>query len=378
VRKAVARGVTFLKGRIQTPVAEQYAGVGMTALMGLALLECDVPADDPVVQKVAAQVRGIDKATPSAWAVYEMSVAVWFLDRLGQKEDRPLIRTLALRLIAAQTAKGGWGYPCPPLAEDAQKELAELLKTKVDSAAPAPKNTALANVAALRFRAGDKVTFTAQENDNSNTQFAILALWAARKYGVPVERPLAMVEARMRGGQYADGSWGYFSYGGASDVYHGSMTCAGLMGLAVARGVRPTGDGSAKPARDLPVENGVRYLGKTLGKKPGDPSIPAHTGGAGSEGKMLKADSYGDLYFLWSVQRMAVVYDWQKIGGVDWYAWGRDLLLPAQQSDGSWNDVWGPSVDTSFALLFLKRANVVKDLTAELKSRPIVIDMKGK
>jgi len=304
---------------------------------------------------------------------------VWFLDRLGKEEDRPLIRTLALQLIAAQTVNGGWGYGCPVLADDAQKELTELLKTKVDVAAAAPKNAALANIAALKYRSGDKLTIQAGiYEDNSNTQFAILALWAARKYGVPVERPLALVEARMRGSQWPDGSWGYY-LNPTSDIWHGSMTCAGLMGLAVARGVRPKDDSTTKPARDTAVENGVRFLGNTLGKKPGDPSIPAPMGaGAPYAGKLLKSDSGGDVYFLWSVERMAVVYDWTIIGAVDWYSWGCDLLLPAQQNDGSWVDVWSPSIDTAFALLFLKRANVVKDLTVELKSRPIEIDMKGK
>src|SRR5262249_28735640 len=76
--------------------------------------------------------------------------------------------------------------------------------------------------------------------DNSNTQFAILALWTARRYGVPVEDALARVEKRFRGSQNADGGWGYQIIVGAKTPFLNSisastaaMTCAGLLGLAM-------------------------------------------------------------------------------------------------------------------------------------------------
>jgi hypothetical protein len=45
------------------------------------------------------------------------------------------------------------------------------------------------------------------------------------------------------------------------------------------------------------------------------------------------------------------------------------LLLSAQQADGGWTGKYGSGVDTSFALLFLRRANLTRDLTAFLKGR---------
>src|SRR5262249_36190792 len=55
-----------------------------------------------------------------------------------------------------------------------------------------------------------------------------------------------------------------------------------------------------------------------------------------------------------------------KIGGVDWYAAGATALVPAQNSDGSWGGKGGdgPEGDTAFALLFLSRSNVVRDLSS--------------
>ena len=78
-----------------------------------------------------------------------------------------------------------------------------------------------------------------------------------------------------------------------------------------------------------------------------------------------------DLYFLWSLQRVGVLYDLDLIEGKDWYTWGYKKLLPMQKNDGSWTEgaYYGnnPVINTCFALLFLKRANLVKDLTDKLQ-----------
>ena len=42
----------------------------------------------------------------------------------------------------------------------------------------------------------------ARSDDNSNTQFAMLALWAARRHDVPVEVALGLVEQRFRATQH--------------------------------------------------------------------------------------------------------------------------------------------------------------------------------
>ena len=78
-----------------------------------------------------------------------------------------------------------------------------------------------------------------------------------------------------------------------------------------------------------------------------------------------------DYYFLWSLERVGVLYNLPKIDGKDWYAWGRGPLLAKQNKDGSWTggNYWGSNniLDTCFALLFLKQANLAKDLTNKLQ-----------
>src|SRR5258707_1087272 len=63
----------------------------------------------------------------------------------------------------------------------------------------------------------EKTPNTGQQIDNSNTQFAILALWIGRRqpYSVPVDYPLKLAEKRFRRMQGDDGSWTYGQTGGA-------------------------------------------------------------------------------------------------------------------------------------------------------------------
>ena len=89
---------------------------------------------------------------------------------------------------------------------------------------------------------------------------------------------------------------------------------------------------------------------------------------------LIGADSIGDLYYLWSLERVAVAYDLELIGGKDWYRWGAEIIVKNQKADGGWSDVYHGIPDTCFALLFLKRTNVAQDLTGELRKLQNLID----
>jgi hypothetical protein len=460
VNQAIDRGVAYLKGRLaamlDTPGPTGGYRMGVLALGGLTLLECGVAVDDPLIQKTADAVRGADSISS-----YDLAVSVWFLARLGNERDR--IRELALRMIAGQTVNGGWGYTCPPLSAKEQAVLLERLQTAGDAKIDR-------TVAALRYKPGDKLVMQEDvTDDNSITQFVVLALWIAREHEVPIARPLALVEGRFRASQNGDGSWGYFpsnSLGRERGIRRpDSMTCAGLMGLAVGRGARKVEGKAGEAVRDPVIDKAVAFLAKRLGKAgplseterqrfqeqhaaakaqlddwlvqieklqrieekvtrivrlvdkrlaeydklPRAKQLeqakemkdliennkaliapmqqehkelisqlekisPLDNGRAG---RLTGAVAWGGLYYLWSLERMAVVYDWKTIGGVDWYAWGAELILASQNDDGSWADAFPGIPDTCFALLFLKRVNVAKTLTSELKIQgPIVIDGK--
>jgi hypothetical protein len=365
IDNAIAEGVWFLKDHMNANGAwgDNLGGlrglsVGFASLPGLTLLECGVPADDPAVQNAAKLVRAeAESLGGNQRATYQLALAILFLDRLGeyrdrQERDRGLIQFLALSLIAGQRADGGWSYICP---EPDKTEVPQLLTLLGE-----PRHSL-----GDWHKALNRGTFPAGGWDNSNTQFAVLALWVAQRHGVPIEKPIEVVEKHFRTSQLhappgeiigdrdnvnLDGSW-YYSPGRNAFPWP-SMTCSGLLGLAIGHGVtKDPKEKSQKPLDDPAIKAGLAMLAREV-DRPGEKRMT-------------------DLYFLWSLQRVGVLYDMDLIEGKDWYTWGYKKLLPMQKNDGSWTEgaYYGnnPILNTCFALLFLKRANLVKDLTDKLQ-----------
>src|SRR5262249_58803378 len=95
---------------------------------------------------------------------------------------------------------------------------------------------------------------------------------------------------------------------------------------------------------------------------PGQNGNPVAVVGAGNTGR--------GYYYLWSLERVAVAYGLESIGGKDWYGWGAHIIVGNQHPDGSWSAKYPEGgVDTSFALLFLVRANLATDLTDLIKGK---------
>jgi hypothetical protein len=391
INKAIDRGVAFLKGA-QTDKGSWKWGmyrdgrfqVAQCAMPAYALLEAGVPANDPVIQKAAEYVRS--HVQPSDFT-YELSLVLLFLDRLGDPKDEKLIRTVAARLIAGQHHTGGWSYRCPVLDDKGEQGLLQILeqvskgmKKKgqtreqtlqgLEIPPPLRELPSLRSAASLIWReppassitiADSGVRFSATgRTDNSNTQFALLGLWAAQRHGVPVEPTFEIMVARFeRSHIYPSGLWWYTldETGGSR-----SMICVGLMGLAIGRGLQLATPGSVTGLqKDIHVLKGLAALSKRLGK-------PA--------GRMDKPVPFLDVYFLWSVERVAMLYDLRTIGDKDWYRWGAESLVTNQAKGGWWtgespqlewtgkrNYDYKAALTTAFALLFLKRAHPMKELT---------------
>jgi hypothetical protein len=394
INKAIDRGVAFLKGAQSEKGSWKWGmyrdgrfQVAQCAMPAYALLEAGVTADDPVIRKAAEYVRS--RVIASDYT-YELSLVLLFLDRLGDPKDEKLIRTLAARLIAGQHHTGGWSYRCPILDEKSEQTLLKLLdplskemtskrQTReqalmgLDIPLPLRELPVFRSTAALIWQeppasnisvADSGARFSATgRTDNSNTQFAMLGLWAAQRHGVPVEPTFEIMVARFeRSHVHPSGLWWY-----ALDETGGSrsMICVGLLGLAIGRGLRLTTPGSVTGVqKDIHVLKGLAALNKRLGR-------PA--------GRMDRPSPFLDLYFLWSVERLAMLYELRTIGDKDWYRWGAESLVTNQAKSGFWtgeslqlewtgkrNYDYKATLTTSFALLFLKRAHPMKDLTPRL------------
>ncbi|MCZ2341740.1 MAG: HEAT repeat domain-containing protein [Bacteroidales bacterium] len=76
-------------------------------------------------------------------------------------------------------------------------------------------------------------------------------------------------------------------------------------------------------------------------------------------------------YVLWSIERVAVAYDLQTIGNVDWYEIAAQYLLPAQNAGtGAWHHaIYDDDINTAFAILILKKANFISELTGKIRDK---------
>lgn len=397
IEKAIAAGVKSLRS-LQTEdgawpghrEAGEAAQIGATALAGLTLLECGAKSDDLAVFRAAEVVR---RASPSLTYNYAICLCILFFDRLGDPNDIPLIESLTVRLLAGQTSSGGWNYRSPPVPDAEVRRLQAKLASRKELIGrrnpPRPegvKRTAkdlspeIQQQLALLQRMGRSTI--EMGSDNSNTQFATLALWVARRYGLPVEDALQRVGRRFRNSQHSDGSWSYFGpdmrVRGPMAHSTASMTCAGLLGLAVADGntIEKAGESKSDAKQrhdaniDRPVCKGLLALSTAIGASAVSRSGERTKTQPARQRPSLPKVGGRTYYFLWSLERVAVALDLKTIGKKDWYAWGVEILLANQQDDGSWQGSYGPcGADTCFALLFLKRANLATDLTKQLTGR---------
>jgi hypothetical protein len=367
---AIEKGIKYLKDCQQANGTWQYEHIGLTALCGLTLLECDVPANDPAIRKAAHAVRSAAVDTDHT---YSIALSILFLDHLGEPVDVALIESLAVRLLAGQAAGGVWGYTCPKAPVQDRKRLSTLVDQSLgQDPAKGPKPRAggerrtvqdLPRVIQLQLESvGRQRAARRRENvstDNSNTQFAILGLWVARRHGMPVDPALLEAEQHFHRTANPGGGWGYpvlvdgKPAAQAQTKSTTTMTCAGLLGIGAAYAAWNDVHGKAKPqdpSKDKLIDNAVRLLGLWL------------------DG-MAKEQAGGKFYYyMWSLERVALAFDLDRFGNTDWYDWGSGILLANQGPDGGWNngEYRGP-VDTCFALLFLRRANMAEDMTRLLK-----------
>ena len=116
---------------------------------------------------------------------------------------------------------------------------------------------------------------------------------------------------------------------------------------------------------DPAIQRGLRHLGAWVGQPTGNKRRPLDQ----------------NLYALWSCERVAVLYNLKTIGGKDWYGWAAEMLLANQHPDGHWQSGLyhgsAPTIDTCFALLILKRSNLVQDLSENLSTYIAISDPDG-
>jgi hypothetical protein len=328
MRGSINRGVAFLR-RTQSPDGWWYhrgpgleqevleQNVGATALCALALLFCGVDANDDAIQSA---VEVVLSRAPGLTYTYALSLSIVLLDRVNRGQHDALLKRLGERLVAGQGQNTwGWGYY-------------------------------------VHNQAGGE--------DNSNTQLAMLGTFIARKYGVDTSRAFKGLEHRFRTTQHPGSGWGYKpGTGGPLNAVSPAMTCAGLLALAFNYHVeRNAVFQGANTEEDFSDPQRIESLRKLR-----DPRDDPQVRDALLFIRQIMVNNVTTdhfAYFLWTLERTCLVYEWKKIHGINWHYWGARLLIPLQQQNGSWTgDInSGPNAETAFALLYLSKADLIGSL----------------
>lgn len=315
VDEAIRTGVQYVLKRQDRAAGNwtEYKGEpgGLTALVTLALLNSGMPAKDPQIEAALKYLDGL----PEPKQTYSTSLMIMAFCQADPNHYRVKISQLAAWLEgnqirdAGNSTKGGWSY------------------------------------SSARGRA-----------DNSNTQFAMLALHEAERAGVKVQDQtwqLALNYWTQPGMQGPTGGFGYEK----GHPESGSMTCAAIASLIIARDRLHPGDAAVVDGRieccgnqksDDPLDKALAWMGRHFSVTRNPSSEPG-----GSVNWLL--------YYLYGMERVGRMSGQRFLGEHDWYREGSEHLVEMQKAtlNGSWQGVGfvenDPVVATSLALLFLSK-----------------------
>ncbi len=208
--------------------------------------------------------------------------------------------------------------------------------------------------------------------DLSNAQFAVLGLGAAHEAGIQVpqqtwkriwegfhdwfqpyqrsDNPKENVKQFKKGKRpLPDGPGGWPYLPSNDDKITGTMTCAGICSMVLAKSALDEKHLSTVDIDKIDLVSPALSLIEKYDLPDFFSPFPSHT----LTSILASRDPF---YHLYSLERVGALTRLEKIGEWDWYAHGAAKLLPMQNPDGSWNSSNGQVVGTSFALLFLARA----------------------
>jgi len=308
VRKAIDNGKTFLRRQqVETADGQGHWEVdlnskgrhgGWTCLALLALLNAGEEPKAPIIQRGLKYIREIDSND-----TYVVGLQTLVFAEAGFPQDLARIQRNVDWLVKARVMSGnsllGWGYRA-----------------------------------------------TGPGTDNSNTQYALLGLWAGRTAGATVSRDVweSVRDFYVRT-QEVNGGWYYIPAFRSPTM---TMTTAGVCGLLIA------GQALNVDQQEL-QKNGVALK---CGIYPEDKAV---ANGITWMTRNWQLDPRHHTYYnLYGIERAGRLSGQRFFGEHDWYREGCKWLVDKQADDGSWYlrgqgfDAW-PVISTSFALLYLSK-----------------------
>jgi hypothetical protein len=400
VNAAIDRGVAWLRSAQQADGSyveyPGYAGA-TTALAYHTLRVCGVERDDSAAERAWEAAR-------KEYAVEKLRIysAVLYLLAISSHGD-PVAKATDDRDVHLSAADAKWAREIAALIADGQDEQGGFSYCVRKSG----------KFVASGIGAGVSLSTADFEYDNSNTQYALLGLKCAARCGVPIDRsvwkrslahflttqekngrevprsagdPSRPPEPRgaTRAAPVVDHArgWEYdFRARGLHPEPYTSMTAGGVSSVVICRSeLMGTRDMPAKldAESERAVWDGLAWLGinwspRTLKDLRKEAALPEVRGLIGNG---------LDFYEYFAVERAGVLADVDWMGSLDWYGAGAEVIVAAQEKDGSWTGPGAgavaapvasapvdapqraalvkpsPVVEACFALLFLRRGTV--------------------
>jgi hypothetical protein len=321
VRKCIDLGVKYLisqqnrDGNWEGVILKVIADLdgGQTALVTLALLNSGMKPDDPVLTKTFKYLRALEPKKTYVVALQNLVFA-----EARERKDLPLIQRnaewLVSNAIGYNNGAGrleGWSYP------------------------------------------GN------QMGDNSNTQYALLGLYAAKQAGVKIrdeEKVWKAIQEYYVRTQISEsatsGKWSYLTQ--IKDLGTISMTVAGVCGLIIAGMGLDESEQKLDPSTGIAANCGAYSTNTPVAK--GMNWIGAH----------FTFESQKSMFYnVYGIERLGRLSGQRFIDRYDWYREGCEKLIRMQEDSGASKGAIvappGNGVDnsrilsTSFALLFLSK-----------------------
>ena len=306
VSASIAQCVSFLEKSQETagrrgswPGQLEY-GTGQTCLVTLALLSAGQSIKSPKIVKALDYIRSVKSER-----TYTASLRIMVLCLAEPAKDMARIQEEVDWLVKAQAKNGGWGY----------------------------------------FQGtGD--------SDESNSQFAVLALWEASKLGIVIPQKCFDGSRGYWNDQRRGEGWGY-----RKDRPIGSMTCAGIASMiilqdasegtdaqVVGNNIKCCGTGKVSDSKvsDFDLAKPIQWLARNF-----------------SVNRNPDSGSY-TMYYLYALERVGRLTGQRFIGDHDWYREGAEYLLSNQGQSIGGSFRGGPTEGdeisaSAMALLFLSK-----------------------
>ncbi len=319
VNKAIDTGVQYL--RVNRKAANHWEGFwlnaatgmegGVTALGCLAMLNCGVRPDDKDLSAALDSLRRIEPVR-----TYVAALTIMCMAETRNPKDLPVIEkniNFLVKIAHRERNKlAGWGYP---LGGDFERA------------------------------------------DASNTQYALLGLYAGKQAGAKIPEALwkEIRELYISTQIQETRDTGFWSYSELQKTASFTMSAAGVSGLVIAR------MGLNESTQQLNLDTGVAAK---CGEYAENEPIRRGLNWIGSE-KRFSFDkalqSKSTFYNIYGIERVGRLSGQRFIGKYDWYREGCDYLVRSQNKDGSWSadsvvaEDQTKVIATSFALLFLSK-----------------------